>query len=79
MFATDDALKQHYSDIHDSRKKRETTGFLRKRKFVDEDVTPIIKARPAEIARQSRAVYDGPSRSLSIGRNVAVNKKRRKS
>ena len=78
MFTTDDALKQHYSDVHNSVTKgmRATLG---KRKFVEEDVTPIIEAMPAEIARRSRAVYDGPSRSLSIGQNVAVDKKQRKS
>ena len=78
MFATDDALTQHYSDVHKSINKRGTTGVLGKRKFVDGDVTPIIEAMPAEIARKNRAVYDGPSRSLSIGQNLAVDKKRRK-
>ena len=78
MFATDDALEQHYSDVHNTIM-RDTIRVLVKRKSVDEDVTPIIEPMPAQIARQNRAVYDGPSRSLSIGQNVAVNKKRRKS
>ena len=78
MFATDDGLKQHYSDVHNS-VARGMRAIHGKRQLVEEDITPIIKAMPAEIARRSRAVYDGPSRSLSIGQNVAVNKRRRKS
>ena len=40
-----------------------------KRKFMDENVTPIIQAMPAEVARKHRAVFDGPSRTLSIGQS----------
>jgi hypothetical protein len=79
MFATDDSLKQHYSEVHNNKMKRETTGVLTKRQFVDDDVMPMIVVMPAPITRSNRAVYSGPSRSLSIGQNVTVNKKRRKS
>ena len=79
MFATVDALTQHYSNVHDPINKRGTARALGKRKFVDEDIRPIIEVMPLEIARKSRDVYDGPSRSLSIGQNLAVDKKQRKS
>jgi len=59
MFATNDGLKEHYVTVH-----ADVDRVSRKRKF--EDVTPIIEAMPADVARRNRAVYDGPSRSLSI-------------
>ena len=65
-------LVEHTSTAH---KDVGTTG-KRKRKFVEEStsVTPIIQAMPAEMAKKHRAVYDGPSRTLSIGQTA----KRRK-
>ena len=80
LFTTDDALTQHYSAVHNSINKRGTTGVLGKRKVMDMDILPMIEVMPlpAKIARKNRAVNDGPSRSLSIGQNLAVDKKRRK-
>lgn len=60
MFATNDGLKDHYAVSH-----IDVDKVSRKRKFED-DITPIIEAMPADVARRNRAVYDGPSRSLSI-------------
>jgi len=45
-----------------------------KRKIVEEIVTPIIEAMPADVAKKHRAVYYGPSRTLSIGQ---TSKRRR--
>lgn len=79
-FTTDDALTQHYSTVHDSIHKRGTTGVLGKRKVLDEDILPMIEVMPLpKIAKSNRAVYDDSSRTLSIGQNLAVDKKRRKS
>jgi hypothetical protein len=49
----------------------------RKRKVSEMDyVTPIIEAMPPEIARRNRAVFDGPSRTFTIG--VGQERKRRR-
>ena len=49
----------------------------RKRKVSEMDyVTPIIEAMPPELARRNRAVFDGPSRTFTIG--VGQERKRRR-
>lgn len=86
MFATSEALKKHYSDTHEKGKESNIEGrgdiCGEKRKFSDDRddgdvVTPIIEPMPAHIARRNRAVYDGPSRSLSIGQGQGSRKRRK--
>jgi hypothetical protein len=90
MFAKNDELKRHYLEAHNLGTPRKGEGLgtpkrglavpspsPRKRKVSEMDyVTPIIQAMPPEIARRNRAVYDGPSRTLTIG--VGQERKRRK-
>jgi len=65
MFSSVEDLTKHISAAHMGG----GSAGKRKRNFVDESagVTPIIEAMPAEVAKKHRAVYDGPSRTLSIG------------
>jgi hypothetical protein len=91
MFAKSDELKRHYLDVHNLGTPRKV-GVLgtpkrgpavpspspRKRKVSEMDyVTPIIEAMPPEIARRNRAVYDGPSRTLTIGAGQQERKRRK--
>ena len=71
-FSSVEELVQHTSTAH----KVAVVGNSGKgkRKFVEESVTPIIEAMPANIANKHRAIYDGPSRTLSIGQ---TSKRRR--
>lgn len=69
-FATNELLNEHYSDFHSGKGNSPRRSIGRKRKMVDEDITPIIGVMPPEIAKNNRAVYEGPSRSLSIGQSA---------
>jgi len=66
MFATNDALQRHYGEVHPNVRTPRSSRKVAKRKAEDDGITPIIEAMPAELARKMRAVYDGPSRSLSV-------------
>jgi hypothetical protein len=88
LFPTDEALKEHYSKAHAEVAPPDVDGDFGgrvkevlgagKRKFVEDDVTPIIEAMPAEIARKNRPVYEGPSRSLSIAQGRSAKRPRKK-
>ena len=67
-FSSVQELLEHASKAHKEIDARVANGNG-KRKFVDDSVTPIIQAMPAEVARKHRAVFDGPSRTLSIGQS----------
>jgi hypothetical protein len=68
-------LKEHYLDFHSSTGNSLGRSIGEKRKLVDDDITPMIEVMPLEIATKNRAVYEGPSRSLSMGRGVKRWKK----
>ena len=63
-FFSKDALEEHMS----------THAIGEPRSLVvaesqSDGMTPIIEAMPPELQRKNRAVYAGPSRSLSIGQS----------
>ena len=66
MFATNAELTEHHLATHGGAQEtpKSVSG---KRKFVSEDVTPIIEPMPDYIAKRRRPVYEGVSRSLNIG------------
>jgi hypothetical protein len=77
MFTTNTAMKEHYSEVH--AKGMSPTVNNGKRKSLGEDVVrPIIEAMPAEIARRYRPVYDGPSRTISIGQDIKLDRERKR-
>jgi hypothetical protein len=57
MFATEQELLAHITRQHKTSNTQPS----------NDNVTPIIEAMPADLARKNRAVFSGPSRSLSIG------------
>jgi len=57
MFSTENELLEHITRQHKTSNTQPSNN----------DVTPIIEAIPADLARKNRAVFSGPSRSLSIG------------
>ena len=67
LFATNDALMDHYTAVHRNVKTTMSTPTSAgKKRKADEVITPIIEAMPADVASKNRPVYDGVSRSLSI-------------
>jgi hypothetical protein len=74
MFATSDALQQHCAEVHPNVRTPRSARKAAKRKMDDDGVTPIIEAMPMDLAKKMRAVYDGPSRSLSVSQ---VKRRRR--
>jgi hypothetical protein len=74
MFCSKEELEQH-SKVHDvhnlmeARLPKEIKTTQIKRKFVEEDVTPIVEAMSADMTQRHKAVYDGPSKSFSIGQS----------
>jgi hypothetical protein len=50
-FATNEMLKEHYSDFHSSTGNSPRRGIGEKRKLVDDDITPMIEVMPLETAR----------------------------
>jgi hypothetical protein len=63
MFTTDNALDEHYTSVHDNAAAPASGGTRmspmeeegkRKRKFLDEDILPVIEVMPINVAKRKR-------------------------